>query len=122
MNEIVETANVWTDRVNAKDVEGVLEVSDSNIELIGPRGSAAGHETLAQWVEKTGIHLTTVSRYVKGDKVVYEQRGVWENQDGEVTVYTLMEIREGKVTRLARFDALDDAFGTSGLSEEDKME
>lgn len=121
MENIIETADAWTDRVNAKDVEGVLKVSDHNIEMIGPQGTSAGHDTLRQWVENSGIHLDTRTRYQKADKVVYEQQGTWEDQRGEVTIYTYMEIKHGKVCEIARYDTLDDAFGSSGLSEEDKI-
>lgn len=121
MTKIVETADRWTDKVNAKDVSAVLEVSDPNIELIGPQGSTSGHDTLAQWVEDSGIHLATIIRYAKGNSVVFEQQGTWENQDGQVTVYTFMEIEGSKVTRLARVDSLEEAFGMSGLNEEDKV-
>ncbi|RNF38687.1 nuclear transport factor 2 family protein [Planococcus salinus] len=122
MSKVIETADLWTEKVNAKDVKGVLAVSDSNIEMVGPRGTAAGHETLTQWVEDSGLHLTTVTRFAKADTVVYEQQGTWENQDGQVTVYTVMEVENGKVTRVSRYDTLDEAFGTSGLSEEDRVE
>lgn len=121
MENIIETADVWIDRVNAKDVEGVLKVSDHNIEMIGPQGTGVGHDTLQQWVENSGIHLATRTRYQKSDKVVYEQQGTWEDQRGEVTLYTYMEIKNGKVCEIARYDTLDDAFGSSGLSEEDKI-
>lgn len=122
MERIIETADAWIDRINAKDVEGVLEVSDHNIEMIGPRGSGVGHETLRQWAESSGIHLKTQTRYQKGSKVVYEQQGTWADQRGQVTVYTYMEIKNGKVCGIARYDTLDDAFGSTGLSEEDKIQ
>lgn len=121
MSEVIKTADLWTEKVNAKDIKGVLEVSDPNIEMVGPRGTAAGRETLRQWVEGSGLHLTTVTRYAKGGTVVYEQEGVWENQNGQVTVYTVMEVQNNKVNRVSRYDTLDEAFGTTGLSEEDQI-
>ncbi|MDN7246816.1 nuclear transport factor 2 family protein [Planococcus shenhongbingii] len=121
MTETIKTADAWVDKVNAKDIEGMLEVSDHNIELMGPRGSAVGHDTLQQWAEESGIHLTTVTRYAKGNKVVFEQEGTWQDQNGKVTVFTFMEVKNGKVVRISRFDTLDDAFGDSGLSEEDEI-
>ncbi|TWT24858.1 nuclear transport factor 2 family protein [Planomicrobium sp. CPCC 101110] len=122
MSNVIETADVWVEKVNAQDVEGVLEVSDPNIELIGPRGAGFGHDLLVQWMENTGVNLHTITRYAAGQRVVYEQEAVWENQDGHVIVYTFMEIRDGKVTRLERFDNIDDAFSTSGLNENHKLE
>ena len=121
MNNAIDTADVWVDKVNAQDVEGVLEVSDSNIELVGPRGAGFGHDLLVQWMENTGVRLHTIARYANDHSVVYEQEAVWENQDGHVIVYTFMEIKNGKITRLERFDNIDDAFSTSGLNEENKV-
>lgn len=121
VTETINIADGWVEKVNAKDIEGMLELSDHNIELMGPRGSAVGHDTLRQWAEESGIHLTTVTRYAKGDKVVFEQEGTWEDQNGQVTVFTFMEIKNGKVVRISRFDTLDDAFGDSGLKDEDKV-
>lgn len=121
MNNVIQTADAWVDKVNAQDVEGVLEVSDPNIELIGPRGAGFGHDLLVQWMENTGVRLHTITRYANDHCVVYEQEAVWENQDGHVIIYTFMEIKNGKVTRIERFDNSDDAFSTSGLSEEYKV-
>ncbi|MGI2328608.1 nuclear transport factor 2 family protein [Planococcus sp. YIM B11945] len=122
MDNVIQTADVWVDRVNARDVKGVLQVSDHNIEMRGPGGGGFGHDLLAQWMERAGVTLTTITRYANDHCVLYEQEGVWENEDGHVIVYTFMEIKGGKVTRLERFDNIDDAFSTSGLSEKDKME
>jgi hypothetical protein len=121
MNNVIETADTWVDRLNAQDVEGVLEVSDPNIELIGPRGAGFGHDLLVQWMENTGVNLNTITRYANDHRVVYEQEAVWENQGGHVIVFTFMEVKDGKVTRLERFDNIDDAFSTSGLNEENKL-
>ncbi|HSP21643.1 MAG TPA: nuclear transport factor 2 family protein [Planococcus sp. (in: firmicutes)] len=122
MENIIETADEWMERVNAKDVAGLLAVSDHNIEMIGPAGSGVGHDTLKQWVmENSHIHLATQNRYAKGDKVVYEQVGTWDDERGKVTIYTYMEIKHNKVCEIARYDTLDDAFGSSGLNEEDKI-
>lgn len=121
MENIIETADKWNERLNAKDVAGVLAISDHNIEMIGPAGSAAGHDTLKQWIENSHIHLVTRNRYAKRDKVIYEQLGTWDDERGEVVLYTYMEIKNNKVCEIAHYDTLDDAFGSSGLSEEDKI-
>lgn len=121
MNNIIETAEAWTAKVNERDAAGVLALSDHNIELSGPRGTATGHSILADWLENSGIHLMTTAHFVKGGKIICEQQGTWENEAGSVTIYTFMEIKDGKVLRIERLDSLDDAFGTSGLSESDKI-
>ncbi|HSI66893.1 MAG TPA: nuclear transport factor 2 family protein, partial [Planococcus sp. (in: firmicutes)] len=110
------------EKVNAKDVKGVCEVSKSTIEMVGPHGTAAGLETLSQWVEESGIQLTTLTRYAKESRIVYEQKGTWKDQAGEIIVYTYMEVKDGKVSRISRYETIEEAFGDSGLSEEDKVE
>lgn len=121
MTETIKIADEWVDKVNTKDMEGMLELSDHNIELMGPRGSAVGHDILRQWAEESGIRLNTITRYARDSKVVFEQEGTWEDQNGQVTVFTFMEVKNGKVVRISRFDTLDDAFGDSGLNEGDKI-
>ena len=45
MMEPIKLAQGFTDYVNAQDVEGVLSVTDHNVELISPGKSAAGYKT-----------------------------------------------------------------------------
>lgn len=121
MEGIIKVAEQWTTKVNQKDIKGVLEVSDPHIELIGPRGAAEGHDILRQWIHESGIQMETQGYYAKGDEVICVQEATWEDQNGHVTIYTFMEIKNGKVHRLGRYETLDDAFGQCGLSEEDKV-
>ncbi|MDQ0429859.1 hypothetical protein QOZ98_002687 [Planomicrobium stackebrandtii] len=122
MENNIRVAEQWTTGVNERDIKGVLKVSDPHIELIGPRGIAEGHDILQQWIKESGIKMETQDYYAKGNEVVCVQKATWENQNGHVTIYTFMDIRNGKVHRLGRYDTLDDAFGQCQLSEEDKVE
>lgn len=122
MENNIKIAERWTTGVNERNIKDVLEVSDPHIELVGPRGVAEGHNILQQWIKESGIKMETQDYYAKGNEVVCVQRATWENQNGHVTIYTFMEIRDGKVHRLGRYDTLDDAFGQCELSEEDRVE
>lgn len=122
MEDTIKIADQWTTRANEKDSKGVLEVSDPHIELIGPRGAAEGHDILEQWIKESGIQMETQGHYAKNNEVICVQKATWENQNGHVILYTFMEIKNGKVHRLGRYDTLDDAFGQCQLSEEDKVE
>lgn len=122
MEDNIKIADQWTSKVNERDIKGVLEVSDPHIELVGPRGVAEGHDILERWIKDSGIKMETQGYYAKGNEVICVQKATWENQNGHVTIYTFMEIRNGKVHRLGRYDTLDDAFGQCHLSEEDKVE
>ncbi|MCH4827991.1 nuclear transport factor 2 family protein [Planococcus halocryophilus] len=122
MENTINIANQWIEKVNDKNIKAVLEVSDPHIELVGPRGVAEGHDILQKWIEQSGIHMETQDYYAKGDEVICVQKATWEHQSGHVTIYTYMQMRNGKVHRLGRYDTLDDAFGECHLSEEDLVE
>ncbi|MFK8795404.1 nuclear transport factor 2 family protein [Planococcus plakortidis] len=122
MIEPIKLAERFTDYVNAQDVDGVLSVTDHNVELISPGKSAAGHETLAEWVKESGMQLETVNKYAKGNRVIFEQLAKKRGQSGESHIFNYFEMDDKKIHRIGRFDELDEAFGESGLSESDQVE
>lgn len=122
MIEPLKLAESFTDYVNRQDIEGVLSVTDHNVELISPGKSVAGHETLAEWVKESGIQLTTLNRFAKGNQVIFEQLAKHKGQHGEVHIFTYMQMDDKKIHRIGRFDELDEAFGESGLSEDDQVQ
>ena len=121
MIEPIKLAERFTDYVNAQDVDGVLSVTDPNVELISPGKSAAGHETLAEWVKESGMQLETVNKYAKGNRVIFEQLAKKRGQSGESHIFNYFEMDDRKIHRIGRFDELDEAFGESGLSESDQV-
>lgn len=121
MIEPIKLAERFTDYVNAQDVDGVLSVTDHNVELISPGKSAAGHETLAEWVKESGMQLETVNKYAKGNRVIFEQLAKKRGQSGESHIFNYFEMDDRKIHRIGRFDELDEAFGESGLSESDQV-
>lgn len=121
MIEPIKLAEQFTRYVNDRDVEGVLSVTDHNVELLSPGKSAAGHETLAEWVKTSGIQLTTLTCYAKGNRVIFEQLAKKQGQPGETHIFNYFEMDERKIHRIGRFDERDEAFGESGLSESDQV-
>ncbi|HEV8191353.1 MAG TPA: hypothetical protein VGP82_07685 [Ktedonobacterales bacterium] len=71
---------------NAQHVERLLELSDPNIEVVGPRGSRFGHQLMRDWLARAGLELETLHVFARGDTPVLEQHGIWRSQEtGEVT-------------------------------------
>lgn len=121
MIEPIKLAERFTDYVNEQNIDGVLSVTDHNVELISPGKSAAGHETLAEWVKRSGMQLETLNKFAKGNRVIFEQLAKKKGQHGESHIFNYFEMDDKKIHRIGRFDELDEAFGESGLSENDQV-
>jgi SnoaL-like domain len=123
--EPLTVVNDWVAAANAQDAERLVELSDPNIEIVGPRGSGFGQQLLRDWLARAGLELETLRTFVRGDTVVLEQRGVWLAPDtgavtGEKVVASFFQAPDGRVARFARFDSLEEAFAATdlGLSDE----
>ncbi|MFG6146852.1 hypothetical protein [Halobacillus sp. B23F22_1] len=125
--QTVATADSWVNFSNKADTAGLSEVTSYQLELIGPKGKGViNHEELYDWLQRAKLQLKTERRYARDHYVVLEQHGTWFNDDhtikGEAVVYTVLKVENDKVCFLARFDDLESALETSGLSEEDEIE
>lgn len=122
----VEIATAWQEAANAQQIEALLDLSDPTIEVAGPRGSGFGHQLLREWVGRAGLTLSTRRVFARGDVVVFEQQGVWRTlETGEVTgeraLASLFQARDGRIVKVARFDALDAALAAAGLDALDEV-
>lgn len=121
----IETAEQWIEKSNVKDVPALLELTHTDLEIVGQKGSISGSHHLADWLDRANLQLETLTRFAKGHNIVLEQQGTWYDDNGEIrgqaTVYTFMRITEGKVVFIARYDNKKEAFQISELSEEDKI-
>jgi SnoaL-like domain len=116
--------NGWVAAANAQDAERLAELSDPNIEIVGPRGSGFGHQLLRDWLARAGLELETLRTFARGDTLVLEQRGIWRSQEtGEITGEKLLasffQVKDGRVAKFARCDSLDGAFAAAGLGRAD---
>jgi hypothetical protein len=116
----------WQEAVNRQDVEGLLELSDPNVEIVGPRGSVYGHEMLREWMGRAGLNLEPLRTFARGDVVVVEQRGVWRSIEtrevmGEQVIASRFHVEGQRVTRYARYDSLEEALDEAGLDEGDEV-
>lgn len=127
MQSTLATVQSWQDAVNSQNADALIELSDANIEIVGPRGSAYGHEILLDWLKRAGLRLTTTRVFVRNDTVVLAQHGVWrstENQEivGEADVASEVRVKNQKVAKVARYDTLDEALTKAGLGYSDEQQ
>ncbi len=116
----VALVQAWQEAANRQDVDRVLEISDPNIEMVGPRGSSFGHQLLRDWLARAGLKLQTLGTFVGGNTVVVEQLGVWRSlETGEVTgekiFASVFQVDDRHIVRFARYDNLNAALEAAGL-------
>lgn len=126
MQSPLTTVLSWLDAVNTQNVERLIELSDSNIEIVGPRGSAYGHQVLREWLERADLTLTTLRAFARGNVITLAQHGVWRSIEsgeviGEADVASEFKVENQKVVRYARYDNLDEAFEKTGLNFSDEQ-
>lgn len=116
----VAIAEAWQAAANAQDADRLLNLSDTNIEIIGPHGAAYGHQVLRDWLSRAGLSLTTLRTFARGDIVVMAQHGVWrsiENSEiqGEADLASSFRVANGRVMQYARHGDLETALAQTGL-------
>ncbi len=116
----VATVQAWIEAANAQDADSLLDLSDPNIEVAGPRGSGFGRPLLRDWLARAGLTLTTLRTFARGNTVVVEQHGIWRAHDtdavaGEQTVASVFQVDGGRVVKFARYDSLQAALAAASL-------
>src|SRR5690606_32405887 len=91
-----------------------------DIEIVGPRGIASGAHVLREWLDRAGLTLETTRIFVRGSDVVLAQRGSWKAPGMTTTssadVASWFRIHEARVARYQRFDDLQAALDSAGLT------
>lgn len=117
----LDVVRAWVDAVNTSDVRTVMTRSAGDIELVGPRGTARGQPALRDWVERAGLQMTTERAFAGPDEVVLWQRLVWRDHAGLVVAAAAaahhFRVTGGRVSRVARYERLEEALLASGLTE-----
>jgi hypothetical protein len=116
----------WQEAVNQKDAQQLLALSDPNIEIVGPRGSAYGHEILEQWLERAGLSMAAYRCFANGNTVVVAQHGVWRNVEtdevmGEADIASRFRVKGEQITCYARYNSLTDALNAAHLTDADEQ-
>src|SRR3954465_14905917 len=119
-----DVVDSWIDAANRQDVETLLALSDPDIESVGPRASARGHQVLRDWLARAGAALQTRRTFARGSTVVLAQRVVWRAPGsgevvGEADVASVFLVDGEQVVRYARHDELAVALKEAGLDEWD---
>ena len=122
-----ETVRAWHAAVNAGDLERLVALSSSDIEVAGPRGSGRGEQLLRDWFGRAGVRLEPLQTFSRdNDVVVVEQRATWAAPEGTTaspprTVASVFSVVDGRVTRVMRYADLASALEASGLSPSDRV-
>jgi hypothetical protein len=125
-NDPVAVVQAWQEAANAQNIERLVELSDANIEIVGPRGSGYGHQLLRDWLARAGLTLTSLRTFARDDVVVVAQHGVWRSVEtgevqGEAELASLFRVDGQRVIQFARYDSLDAALEAGGLTKADEV-
>jgi hypothetical protein len=61
----LEIVAPWVAAANAQDIDRLLELSDPDIEIVGPRGTGSGHQLLREWAAHAGLTLETLRTFAR---------------------------------------------------------
>lgn len=116
----------WQAAVNRQDAKRLVELSNPNIEIVGPRGSGYGHELLQEWLARAGLSLEAQRVFARGKVVVVAQHAVWRNVEtgdivGEADIASRFLVDGQQVAQFARYDSLDVALAEAGLNTSDEI-
>lgn len=117
----IRTVLAWHAALNAADVDGLVALSDPEVEVAGPRGVGRGSDLLHEWIERAAIRLEPGRLFSRGDTVVAEQTAAWAAARDRQTVASVFLVRSGRVARVARFPDLADALRAADLDETDEV-
>ena len=127
MHDALRVALAWQEAANNQDVEGLLALSDPQIEIVGPRGSAIGHAVLREWLDRAGASFVSYRTFAQDDRIVLAQNGVWRAKGtgeiiGERDVASVFRVAGGRVVQYARYDTIDEALAQADLNAADEIE
>lgn len=114
-------AHAWVEAANAQDADSLTALSSSEIEIVGPRGTARGIAVLCGWLLRAGLTLETTRTFTGDSHTVMAHRGTWRTPDTTAVsvadVASAFHIQNGRVARYQRFDDLQTALTSVGLDE-----
>jgi hypothetical protein len=120
-----ETVQAWHEAVNRGDVGALVALSDDDIEVGGPRGSARGSALLRDWLARAGIRLEPRRWFASPSELVVEQVATWRSPDGTVTdpetIASSFIVENGLVRRTIRYGSLSEALVATSLTSRDEL-
>ena len=120
-----EIVRAWHEAVNRGDADALVALSDDDIEVGGPRGSARGSVVLRDWLARAGIRLEPQRWFASPSELVVEQVATWQSPDDTVTepqiIASSFTVENALVTRTVRYGSLMDALAAAGLTMQDEI-
>ena len=125
VNDLLDVVRDWHGAVNRGDADKLVALSHEDIEIGGPRGTAAGSSALRDWVGRAGIQLQPGRWFAFPGNVVVEQFATWRTSEGTITepatIASSFRVEDGKVNKMVRFESLEAALAANGLTVQDEI-
>ena len=122
----IEIVQAFHDRLNARDVDGLLALAADEIQVGGPRGTGNGKHLVAEWVARANVTMQPQRWFHRGRTVIVEQRAVWHGPDGggetgSQTVATVFALADGAIASIARYGNIGEAVTSADMDETDEI-
>lgn len=109
MKDTADVIKKWTDALNSGDVNALVEASESDIAIAGPRGTAKGVEVLREWYAHTHLTFDVEELLVHGKQAISLGIAHWHNDEGSETgsantAFLMKVSSNGRIAELSRHD------------------
>lgn len=120
-DDIVGLILAWHDAVNRQHIDEAPRLTTPDVRVGGPRGSAAGHEVLADWIRHAGIELTPTAIARGGHAHYARQLARWPGNpeardNAPIEACTAFGVTDGRIDSVLRYETIDEA--TAALSDQ----
>ena len=118
----LRVVKAWHEALNGGEVDRLVDLSDPEVEVGGPRGTGRGAQLLRDWVSRANVSLEPRRVFHHADTVIVEQWAKWRSADtgqitGSQTASSVFVVRDGRIARVVRYPDLADALSATGLDE-----
>ncbi len=116
----------WHRALAAGAVEELAALTDPDVAIGGPRGTAVGHDVLRAWAQGSGARLEPARWFCgPGGEVVVAQRATWpdgpDRRTAALDVASRFTVAGGHIRRIDRHPDLRSALAASGLGASDEV-
>ena len=118
----VGIVEAWHEALNSGDIQRLVMLSHSDVEVDGPHGSGRGTKLLQEWADRANIRLIPLRVLHRDDTVVVRQEAEWRSVEtglvtGRQTLASIFVVRDGRVASVVRYDNLTNALQKANLDE-----
>jgi hypothetical protein len=125
VQQALDIVVAWHAALNAPDLDALLALSSTDVEVGGPRGSGRGADLLRDWVARAGIHMQPARLFARAGSVVVEETARWRDENGQLTApqpaACTFAVSDGQVVSVFRYPDLASALAAAGLDESDNV-